>query len=124
MDGRGYPHKLAGREIPLLGRIICLADSFDAMTTNRTYRAALPVSLVIAEIRRCAGNQFDPMLAEMFLSIDPSRLYEEAHAFTSGTARVGRTGALSVALGGPPLPSTWSFDGDQNPAHQEIAQAK
>ena len=124
MDGRGYPHKLAGRDIPLLGRIICLADSFDAMTTNRTYRAALPVSLAIAEIRRCSGNQFDPMLSEMFLSIDPHRLYEEAHALTAGTAKAGRIGALSVALSGSPLPTTWSLGGDQPPAHEAIAQAK
>lgn len=124
MDGRGYPHKLAGRDIPLLGRIICLADSFDAMTTNRTYRAALPVSLAIVEIRRCSGNQFDPTLSERFLSIDPHRLYQEAHAFASGTAKAGRVGALSVALGGPLLPITWSFEGDQPPAPERIAQAK
>ena len=123
MDGRGYPHKLPARRIPLLGRIICLADSFDAMTTNRTYRAALPVSLAIAEIRRCSGNQFDPRLAEKFLHIDPRRLFKEAHAFTARTEKVGRIGALSVALSGPPLPSTWSFDGD-SVAAQETAQVE
>lgn len=103
MDGRGYPHRLAARRIPLLGRIICLADSFDAMTTNRTYRAALPVALAIAEIRRCSGTQFDPVLAEKFLSCDPQRLYEGAHAFTTGSTDVGRIGTLASALSGPTL---------------------
>ncbi|HET6251521.1 MAG TPA: HD domain-containing phosphohydrolase [Tepidisphaeraceae bacterium] len=66
-DGKGYPHGLAGRDIPLMGRIICLADSFDAMTSNRTYRKALPLEVALAEIRRCSGTHFDPELAEAFL---------------------------------------------------------
>ena len=70
LDGRGYPHRLAGHEVPLLGRIICLADCFDAMTSNRTYRAAMPIEAAMAEVRRCAGTQFDPMLAEKLLELD------------------------------------------------------
>jgi HD-GYP domain-containing protein (c-di-GMP phosphodiesterase class II) len=66
-DGRGYPAGLAGTEIPLMGRIICLGDCFDAMTSNRTYRRALPIEVAMAEIQRCAGTQFDPVLAEAFL---------------------------------------------------------
>ena len=66
-DGQGYPAGLAGDEIPLMGRIICLADCFDAMTSNRTYRKALPLEVALTEIRRCAGTQFDPALAEAFL---------------------------------------------------------
>ena len=66
-DGRGYPTGLAGTEIPLMGRIICLGDCFDAMTSNRTYRRALPIEVAMAEIQRCAGTQFDPVLAEAFL---------------------------------------------------------
>jgi len=68
-DGRGYPAQLAGRDIPLAGRIICLADAFDAMTSNRTYRKALPLEVALTEIRRCSGTQFDPALAEVFLQI-------------------------------------------------------
>ncbi len=66
-DGKGYPANLAAEDIPLMGRIICLADCFDAMTTSRTYRKALPLEVAMAEIRRCAGTQFDPALAEAFL---------------------------------------------------------
>jgi putative nucleotidyltransferase with HDIG domain len=66
-DGKGYPSGLAGENIPLMGRIICLADCFDAMTSNRTYRKALPLEVALGEIRRCSGTQFDPRLAEAFL---------------------------------------------------------
>jgi putative nucleotidyltransferase with HDIG domain len=75
-DGRGYPTGLAGRNIPLMGRIICLADCFDAMTSNRTYRKALPLQVAMTEIRRCAGTQFDPLLAEAFLRTNPEALQE------------------------------------------------
>jgi HD-GYP domain-containing protein (c-di-GMP phosphodiesterase class II) len=66
-DGKGYPSRLAGERIPLMGRIICLADCFDAMTSSRTYRKGLPIEVAMAEIRRCAGTHFDPRLAEVFL---------------------------------------------------------
>ena len=66
-DGKGYPAGLCGEEIPLMGRILCLADCFDAMTSNRTYRKALPLEVALTEIRRCSGTQFDPGLAEAFL---------------------------------------------------------
>lgn len=69
-DGRGYPHNLKGIEIPLFGRVIGLADSFDAMSSNRTYRDAMPLDEVLAEIERCAGAQFDPALAKVFLKLD------------------------------------------------------
>jgi HD-GYP domain-containing protein (c-di-GMP phosphodiesterase class II) len=68
-DGKGYPANLSGQGIPLMGRIICLADCFDAMTSNRTYRRALPLEVALTEIRRCSGTQFDPELAEAFLSV-------------------------------------------------------
>ena len=60
IDGSGYPEGLRGDVIPLASRIIAVADAFDAMTTNRPYRAALPREDALAELRRCAGTQFDP----------------------------------------------------------------
>lgn len=75
-DGRGYPSKLAAENIPLLGRIICLADCFDAMTSNRTYRRALPFEVAMMEIRSGAGSQFDPYLADSFIKIGEKRLRE------------------------------------------------
>ena len=69
-DGRGYPAGLKSDAIPMLARIIALADTFDAMSSNRSYRSALPREQVLAEIRRCAGGQFDPDLVEPFVSLD------------------------------------------------------
>jgi len=96
MDGRGYPRGLVGADIPRLGRIICLADCFDAMTTSRTYRTALPLQLAICEIRRCAGTQFDPHLSEMFLSLDLKKAMREAHASASNDRAFSHLGVLSV----------------------------
>jgi HD-GYP domain-containing protein (c-di-GMP phosphodiesterase class II) len=66
-DGRGYPAGLIGDSIPRMGRIICLSDSFDAMTSDRTYRRGMPVEVGLAEIKKCSGAHFDPVLAEVFL---------------------------------------------------------
>lgn len=68
-DGTGYPEKLKGDEIPISSRIIAIADTYDAMTSDRSYRIALSHEHAIAEIRRCSGTQFDPDLAEVFISI-------------------------------------------------------
>lgn len=68
-DGRGYPSGLKGEEIPYLARIAAIADTFDAMTSRRSYRNALDLQYVKDEIKRCEGTQFDPQLAEVFLEI-------------------------------------------------------
>ena len=66
-DGGGYPIGLSGQDIPLVARIISVADAYDAMTTNRAYRRALPHSVTTHEISTCAGRQFDPDVAHEFL---------------------------------------------------------
>ena len=65
-DGTGYPDRLAGDEIPLGARIIAVCDAFDAMTTDRPYQPAVPLDDALAELRRCAGTQFDPSVVEVF----------------------------------------------------------
>ena len=68
-DGHGYPSQLKGEDIPYLARIAAIADSFDAMTSRRTYRDSLPIDVVISEFKRCKGTQFDPDLTDLFLNI-------------------------------------------------------
>ncbi len=68
-DGRGYPGKLEGENIPYLARIAAVADSFDAMTSKRTYRDSLPLDIVIGELEKNKGTQFDPIIADVFLDI-------------------------------------------------------
>ncbi|SFH33745.1 HD domain-containing protein [Desulfotomaculum arcticum] len=65
-DGTGYPDGLAGDDIPLIARIIAVADAFDAMTTDRPYRKALSKEDAVKEIISCSGTQFDPNVAEVF----------------------------------------------------------
>jgi two-component system cell cycle response regulator len=65
-DGQGYPDRLAGEEIPLGARIITVCDAFEAMIADRCYRQALEVPEALAELRRCAGTQFDPKVVEAF----------------------------------------------------------
>lgn len=66
-DGKGYPSGLKGEEIPVSARIIALADTYDAMTSTRSYRVALSHEVAIAEIERCSGSQFDPTFAALFI---------------------------------------------------------
>ncbi|MDD5258586.1 MAG: HD domain-containing protein [bacterium] len=71
-DGRGYPDGLKGEIIPYLSRIIAVADTYDAMTSERPYRPALSTEIALAEIRKCSGTQFDPEVVKAFLEIHPT----------------------------------------------------
>ncbi|MBQ3644667.1 MAG: HD domain-containing protein, partial [Candidatus Riflebacteria bacterium] len=68
-DGSGYPKGLKGEEIPLLARIICCADSFDAMTSKRAYRDTMPLEFAKKELIRCSETQFDPRIVNAFLEV-------------------------------------------------------
>lgn len=68
-DGRGYPHGLAGEDIPLTARILCVADCFDAMTSDRPYRKGMPVADAVAELAKNKTTQFDPQLVDIFLKV-------------------------------------------------------
>ena len=68
-DGKGYPFGLEGDGIPILSRIVLVADAFDAMTSVRAYQPALPVDYAISEIRDNAGTQFDPQVVDIFMEL-------------------------------------------------------
>ncbi len=76
VDGKGYPGGLVGEQIPLTGKIVGLADSFDAMTSKRTYRDAMSVEQALAEIEKELGTQFDRKIGRVFLDSDVSLLWE------------------------------------------------
>ena len=71
-DGKGYPDQFKGEEIPLQARISTFADAFDAMTSSRSYRDAMPVEEAYRRIIEGKGTQFDPMLVEEFIKVYPS----------------------------------------------------
>ncbi|MDR2719110.1 MAG: HD-GYP domain-containing protein [Treponema sp.] len=77
-DGEGYPDGVKGKEIPLHARIIAIADTFDAMTSNRSYRKALSFRTALSELEKNKGIQFDPDIAEIFIGI----LQESPYYFT------------------------------------------
>jgi putative nucleotidyltransferase with HDIG domain len=76
-DGRGYPHGLKGEEIPVFARIVHVADAFDAMTSARAYRAAMPVATAVGELWRLIGVDFDPQAVQALASL-PIALTEPA----------------------------------------------
>ena len=78
-DGTGYPNGLKGEDIPLGARIFAVADTLDAMTSDRPYRAALSLDQAKAEIRRCSGTQFDPKVVEAFFLL-PDSIWKELRA--------------------------------------------
>ena len=95
-DGSGYPRGLRGEEIPLGARIFAAVDTFDAMTSDRPYRAAMSIEAARDEIRRFSGVQFDPQVAEAFLAIDETvwreirdRVHREVGALGEGAKSVG-----------------------------------
>jgi HD domain len=82
-DGGGYPDGLAGADIPLAARIICACDAYNAMTTNRPYRPAMPPASARAELRRCSGQQFDPAVVEALLTVVDTESQPMEHALAS-----------------------------------------
>jgi putative nucleotidyltransferase with HDIG domain len=68
-DGGGYPQGLMGENIPLIGRVVAVADAYDAMTSDRSYRKALPHDVAINELDRCSNVQFDPNIVDVFLRV-------------------------------------------------------
>jgi diguanylate cyclase (GGDEF)-like protein len=82
-DGRGYPDGLAGEAIPLIARIVAVSDAYDAMTSDRAYRAAMDMSGAVAELRRCSGTQFDPRVVTALVGV-----VESAVALSASSPRI------------------------------------
>ncbi|MCK4914038.1 MAG: HD domain-containing protein [Planctomycetes bacterium] len=100
IDGKGYPNNLCGEQIPLIGRIVGLADSFDAMTSKRTYRNAMTVEKALEQVQKGLGTQFDEKIGKIFMASDVYRLWDmmqdgfggayQASSFSNyGTVAVG-----------------------------------
>ena len=106
-DGTGYPRGLRGDAIPLGARIFAVVDTFDAMTSDRPYRAALTIAAAREEVRKFSGTQFDPQVAAAFLSIDAAQwtaIRERVHAEVARTDVQG-AGLVSEAGGSSAVPS-------------------
>ncbi|WP_063770671.1 HD-GYP domain-containing protein [Streptacidiphilus carbonis] len=100
MDGRGYPHGLSGTEIPEFARVIAVADAFDSMTSTRSYRRGRPVAEALAELERCAGSQFDPVMVTALV-----RALQRTRWQPALLGREGEQQAPEVPLGArEPLP--------------------
>ena len=109
LDGQGYPAGLTGDAIPLGGRIISLADAFDAMTTDRAYRKALSREQALEELRRCAGTQFDAELVALFCRCLPGELHMlPGHSLSKLIASAARRGFSSRA------PQGYAFYADED----------
>ncbi len=85
-DGRGYPYHFKGEQIPFSARIVAIADTYDAMTSDRSYRKGLPHEVALGEIQKCSGSQFDPSCVAVFVKVqntilaaknDPDTYYEK-----------------------------------------------
>jgi len=97
-DGHGYPHGLAKEAIPLTSRIISVIDAYDAMTSRRPYKGPMPVDQAKAELRRCAGSQFDPQVVETFLRVlDEEEMQVVEGAIKEGTLEIGQGQELARA---------------------------
>ena len=104
-DGSGYPRGLKGEQIPLGARIFAVADTLDAITSDRPYRKATSFAAARLEIKRCAGTQFDPKVVEVYLSL-PDQLWEDLRAEITQQAK--KFSPLQLEPKGPKLRNPFS----------------
>ncbi|MGA5700942.1 HD-GYP domain-containing protein [Peterkaempfera bronchialis] len=102
IDGRGYPYGLAGTQIPEFARVIAVADAFDSMTSTRSYRRGRPVPEAVAELRRCAGTQFDPRMVRALVSAVATHGWRPAEPPPGGYA--GEVPDIPLGLPAPEPP--------------------
>ena len=103
-DGQGYPAGLAGKAIPLGSRIILISDTIDAMTTDRPYRKRLGLDIVIAELQKCKGTQFDPEIVDTVISSVAFRRVITEASRLDDTERVSEPRSRRVSR---PMASIW-----------------
>jgi hypothetical protein len=96
IDGRGYPMGLAGDEIPEFARVLAVADAFDAMTSNRSYRGARPVPEAVAELLKWAGTQFDPAFVDAFVTAIAREGWKAPEGAPAGPDQAAVSDALSA----------------------------
>ena len=102
-DGRGYPERLEGEDIPLASRVLSVADAFEAMTSSRLYRRGMPVEKALEEIEASAGAQFDPAVAHKLVEL-----------IRSGAIPLGEIGVLEVTHYGSAAGSGWAAPPDED----------
>jgi len=103
-DGQGYPDGVSGMQIPLGARIILIADTIDAMTTDRPYRKRLPLETVIAELQKCKGSQFDSELVEVVVASVAVRRLIDGTSTSSSSVEAGPSRSKKVSW---PTSSLW-----------------
>ncbi len=96
-DGKGYPDGLSGPDIPLIARVVTVADAFDAMTSDRPYRPKRPIEVALEEVLKNVRTQFDPDIAKVFVSIPVSRLEQISRQFDVRSAEAPPADAPSLA---------------------------
>ena len=108
-DGKGYPERLAGNSVPVLSRVISVVDAYDAMVNDRAYRKAMSPEAAKAELRRCAGTQFDPYLTEAFLQmLEENPEISQGRKTGGGEIRVFLPRAVSGGGNGNTFPIPYS----------------
>jgi putative nucleotidyltransferase with HDIG domain len=119
-DGSGYPDGLAGDAIPLEARVVAACDAFNAMTTTRSYRKAMPLDVALAEMRECAGSHFDPGVVDALVEVVRS----------AGATLALQETALRACEGSPPIPLVQASDAvgasalwSTSPSHEETVRA-
>ena len=124
-DGKGYPTGLKGEEIPLLARIICVADSYDAMSTNRVYRQRMTDTEIIDEFIRCRGLQFDPYITDVFIAMlhEGFRVeVKESESMTTEQYLSETMERMIKAMLNVSISDTQSYSGALNLSYQQFAQ--
>ncbi|MGW0732957.1 HD-GYP domain-containing protein [Streptomyces sp. NPDC002851] len=121
LDGSGYPYGLAGRQIPEFARVVAVADAFDAMTSTRSYRRARPVEVALAELKKCAGRQFDPQMVRALVRALDRQGWHPAVTADEGVPVAEVRGNVTPPAAAPSSPTVGSGAEDRPAGSSSIA---